>query len=111
TLLSNGKVLVAGGDNGTSISSAQLYNPATGTWQATAPLSVPRSDHNATVLQNGLVLITGGFGNSGPYLASSELYNPTNETWAPTGPLNTGRYGHTATLLSNGKVLVAGGLG
>src|ERR1035441_2492280 len=49
TVLQNGKVLVAGGDNNVSgpLSSAELYDPATGTWTVTGSLSTPR-EHKAT---------------------------------------------------------------
>ena len=114
TLLLNGKVLVTGGMGyvGYSwyhISSAELYNPATGTWMTTGPMNIARSDHTATLLPNGRVLVVGGQTTDYSPIANSELNNPTTGTWAATGMLATGRAGHTATLLPNGKVLVAGG--
>jgi len=108
TLLPNGKVLVAGGAIGyTPLASAELYDPATGTWTATESLHTARFFHTATLLPNGKVLVAGGAGNG--YLASAELYDPATETWTATGSLHTARDLHTATLLPNGKVLVAGG--
>ena len=78
-------------------------------WQATGSLITGRTDHTATLLDNGQVLVAGGYGAAG-YLASAELYDPVTKTWSATnGPLATARSGHTATLLSNGQVLVAGG--
>jgi hypothetical protein len=75
-LLSNGKVLVAGGvGTGTPaplLSVAELYDPATGTFTATGPMTTTREAHTATALQNGKVLIAGGVGAG--YLASAELY-------------------------------------
>jgi WD40 repeat protein len=112
TLLGNGKVLVAGGNDGSPnniISSSELYDPATGTWSATAAMSAPRQYHTATLLPNGKVLVAGS-GNPGNVgSASVELYDPANGTWSPTGPMVAARYEHTATLLGNGKVLVTGG--
>jgi hypothetical protein len=112
TLLPNGMVLVAAGFGGETVhaplASAELYDPATGTWTATGSLSNARYLHTATLLQNGMVLVAGGFGVSGP-LASAELYDPATGTWTATGGLNIARYSHTATLLPSGKVLVAGG--
>ena len=110
TLLNNGKVLVAGGGGGSScFASAELYDPATGTWSTTGSMNVARSGHTATLLNNGKVLVAGGTGGSLPF-ASAELYDPATGTWSTTGSMNVSRGHHTATLLNNGKVLVAGGL-
>jgi choline dehydrogenase-like flavoprotein len=115
-LLPNGQVLVAGGD-GSSVrilSSAELYDPATGTWTNASSLTTNRAGHTATLLPNGTVLVAGGFNlinGCGNLLSSAELYNPATGTWTATGSLTTARDGHTATLLPNGKVLVAVGNG
>ena len=115
TLLPNGQVLVAGGfNNGSELASAELFNPATGSWTPTGKLNTPRDSHTATLLPNGQVLVAGGNGNgsgSGSYLASVELFNPATGSWTPTGNLNILRAYQTATLLPNGQVLVAGGDG
>src|SRR5439155_873663 len=112
TLLLNGKVLVTGGNSdggiAVAIASAELYDPANGTWTATGSLITARFNHTATLLPNGKVLVAAGIDGSNN-LASAELYDPASGTWTATGTLNTGRFGHTATLLSNGKVLAAGG--
>ena len=81
--------------------------PLTYTWVATNSLSTGRSDHMATLLPNGKVLVAGGY--AGNALASAELYDPATGTWTPTGNLITPRYTSTAILLPNGNVLVAGG--
>jgi hypothetical protein len=108
-LLPNGKVLVAGGFTDVPwSSSAELNDPATGSWTATASLSIGRQFPTATLLPNGKVLVAGGFNNfSG--VAIAELYDPANGSWTATGSLNTGRWFHSAALLLNGKVLVASG--
>ena len=110
TLLPNGKVLVAGGapDGVASFSSAELYDPAAGTWAVTGSLNVPREIHTATLLPSGKVLVAGGF-NGSSYVSIAELYDPAAGTWAITGSLNAARWRHAAILLTNGQVLVAGG--
>jgi uncharacterized delta-60 repeat protein len=109
TLLPNGKVLVVGGNNSSDspIASAELYDPASGTWSATSPLSSSRAFHTATLLPNGKVLVAGGY--NGSYLASAELYDPATGTWTSTGSLATARAYHTTTLLPNGKVIISAG--
>jgi hypothetical protein len=107
TLLKNGLVLIAGG---LYLASAELYNPATGTFTPTGNMNSERAYHTATLLSNGMVLMAGGYGPLADPLASAELYNPAKGTFTlTTGALNTARYQHTATLLSNGMVLMAGG--
>ena len=76
----------------------------------TGSLNTARQFHTATLLDNGLVLVAGGFNSSGA-LASAELYDPTSGTFTPTGNLNLARGQHTATLLQNGNVLIVGGSG
>jgi hypothetical protein len=120
-LLPNGKVLVTGGTGLTPaqsstvpfdpvLASAEIYDPATGTWTPTGSLGQPRESHTATLLADGRVLVAGGdnyFG--GVFPTSAEVYDPDAGKWSPTLPLVSGRLEHIAALLPNGKVLVAGG--
>lgn len=78
---------------------------------ATGSLATGRSQHTATLLPNGKVLVAGGLDGSQQILQSAEIYDPIAGTWSPTGGLITARYDHTATLLANGKVMVTGGGG
>jgi galactose oxidase-like protein len=114
TLLTDGRVLVAGGCGvlddfvcftGTGLASAELYNPAAGTWSATGSMSIARIDHTATRLLDGRVLVAGG--DSGG--TSSELYDPATGTWSRTGSTSVGSFGSVATRLVDGRVLVSGG--
>jgi hypothetical protein len=113
TLLNNGMVLIAGGYNSTlggfNVASAELYDPATQTFAKTGNLNNPRDLHTATLLNDGTVLIAGGYGISAGTFSSAELYNPTTGSFTLTGSLNIARNDHTATLLNNGMVLIAGG--
>src|SRR5437762_585104 len=101
TVLPNGTVLVVGGYDGTnSLASAELYDPAAGTWSATGSFRIARYYHTATLLPNGTVLVVGG--NDGTNsLASAELYDSANGAWSATGNLGTVHDYHTATLLTN----------
>jgi len=111
TLLPNGKVLVVGGaaeDRGTVYwASAEIYDPAAGRWEPTGKMGQPRAGHTATLLPNGMVLVSGGY-NQGGFLSSAELYDPDSGVWTVTGDMHSARAGHTATLLADGHVLVAG---
>jgi hypothetical protein len=110
SLLPSGKVLVAGGIGSRgSLSSAELYDPATGTWARTGSLGTSREGNTQTLLPSGKVLVAGGFHHGNNYLSSAELYDPATGTWTTTGSMSVARDFHSATLLPSGKVLVAGG--
>jgi len=75
-----------------------------GTFSATGPMTTPRSQHSATLLTDGRVLIVGG-----AFLASAEIYDPSTSAFSATGSMSTPRWQHTSTLLPDGRVLIAGG--
>jgi Kelch motif/Galactose oxidase, central domain len=107
TLLIDGRVLVVGGDttlNGDATATAEMYEPATGTWTTVAPTVLIHSKQTATRLQDGTVLVAGGTGT-----AFAETYEPATGRWTATGSMSAVRTDHTATLLPDGRVLVAGG--
>jgi hypothetical protein len=115
TLLPDGKVLIVGGElfdnnNGeyAALTSAELYDPAAGTFAATGGMAVARGFPVTTLLPSGKVLVAGGSDGANA-LASAELYDPAAGSFATTGNLTTVRESHTATLLPSGKTLVAGG--
>ncbi len=110
TLLPDGKVLVTGGLDydfpQRDLKSAELYDPATGTWSQTGDMAMKRLWHTATLLPNGKVLVVGG---SGRAQYDSEVYDPNSGTWSFTGALPRAIFSQTATLLQDGQVLIAGG--
>ena len=109
TLLPNGKVLCAGGYNGSYLASAEEFDATTGAWAATGPMTTPRYVFTASLLPSGQVLAAGGFDGFN-LRRSAELYDPATGTWRETGSLLTPRYAFIATMLRDGKVLAAGGL-
>ena len=111
TLLSSGKILITGGVNESAVlSSAVLYDPATGLITPTGAMSAARENHTSTLLPDGRVLVTGGEDQNGAAQQSAELYDPTAGTFSltPVG-MRIARTQHTATLLDDGTVLVVGG--
>ena len=121
TVLRNGDVLIAGGEDahGTAQASAELYDAASGKFVAVGSMKSARREHRATLLPDGNVLITGGIDSQEQVLATAELYHPATRKFSETTAafpasgtaMNEGRSQHTAALLSNGQVLIAGGTG
>jgi hypothetical protein len=125
----NGKVLITGGDDGTSNNNASgnttattlIFDPATNTLSAGPNMSTARDSHSATALDDGRVLIAGGEQLSAPstYIAlnSAEIFDPTLPAcspstlgcMAPVPSMADARFSDGAVLLGNGKVLIAGG--
>jgi hypothetical protein len=87
TPLGDGTVLIAGSQVvrfvDIAIASAELYDPATGTFSRTGDMTTARFGHTATLLLDGTVLIAGGWGLGGQGLASAELYKPPAPVPAP----------------------------
>lgn len=111
TLLDDGRVLAAGGDEPPG-RTAELLDPDNMTWAETAPMVTPRRAHTATLLATGRVLVVGGERHDTSFqpTASAELFDPTSGTWQQVAPMSVARASHTATLLATGHVLVAGGV-
>ncbi|ABF42596.1 Kelch domain protein [Candidatus Koribacter versatilis Ellin345] len=115
TKLQDGTYLLVGGSTGTStpgftsVAAAEIYDPVAEHFTLTTG-SMPegRVQHAATLLNNGKVLITGGY-NIG-VSDSAMLYDPSTQTFtAVPGGMVYPRWSHTSTLLSNGRVLIVGG--
>jgi hypothetical protein len=118
TMLQDGRILIAGGHSGRRSTivihnSAEIYDPATGTFTATGDMTARRHKHDAVLLLEGKVLINGGSDerdDMGAY-TSVEIYNPVIGRFTAIGEMPTIRYKHpgTSILLPSGKVLIAGG--
>ena len=107
--LQDGRVLVVGGrsrSDNTLTTSAELYDPATGTWSAAGSISKPLVA--ATLLRDGKVLVLVGREDGGP--RSAEVYDPASGTWTATGKMDPGaeESDDTFTVLRDGRVLLAG---
>jgi hypothetical protein len=124
SLLLNGKVLVAGGEQEDTgrFNSARLYDPASGLFLPTGSMMRARANHTATLLPDGSVLMAGGESQNCDFDGASiscwfsgtessmELYDPVQGVFTNAGNMSASRELHTATLLNNGDVLIAGGL-
>ena len=107
--LPDGRVLVAGGYNGTDdIATAQVFNPGTGSFSPVGSLLTARDSAATAPLPDGRVLVAGGFGD-GNVLMSSEIFNPQTNTFSPGPPLPDAKYGAPGVAISNGRVLIPGG--
>ena len=108
--LSDGRVLVAGGidGSGNATASAEVYDPSTNAWTAVAPMANARAFATAAPLSNDRVLVAGGDVGGAPS-ASAEIYDGNSGTWSPAAPMEYPRAQPTATTLSDGTVWVIGG--
>jgi hypothetical protein len=104
-------VLLVGGKASTiALKTAELFNPADGSFTATAGTpQQARLLHSATFLNSGKVLLAGGMSGA---TGSAELYDPSSDSFSTTGDLRTARsLQSTATPLFTGSILLAGGTG
>ena len=75
TLLNNGKVLLAGGEDlARTVSTVELLDPNLASLSSTGSLVTQRKGHTATLLKDGRVLVTGGTDSNGVALATAEIY-------------------------------------
>jgi protein kinase-like protein/Kelch motif protein len=117
--LANGEVLVATGSHGPPtctryLSSAELYNPATGQWTYTGSTLVPRESATAIRLADGRVLLAGGYNGGGSACTDtdpvdSEIYNPATGQWSFAANLPHGWLGGAMVLLPDHRVLMVDG--
>jgi Kelch motif len=115
--LADGRVLVAGGVDPTNLNvrvildSAEIFDPAAGTFSLTGSMTTPRVGAAAAPLPDGGVLVAGGDGiQSTGALKTAEIFDPSTGTFTPTGDMTVPRSLPAAAPLPDGRVLVAGGV-
>ena len=123
--LNDGRVLIVGGKSGKVIvgmrtlasmaplNTAEIYDPELGTFIRTGDMSAPHYLATATTLDNGNVLVVGGWTIRGPIVVGmrdAEVFMPETNVFSHVGQTNVARLTNTATLLNDGEVLIAGGL-
>jgi hypothetical protein len=100
--VANGVITTVAGGGSTPV----LMARSGGTFSTTGSMSVGRNGSTATLLDNGKVLVAGGFAST--YTASAELYDPVTGTFSATGDMTSALGGTSATLLPDGRVLIVG---
>ena len=97
TLLPDGTVLVAGGNDGlSSLTSAEVYDPVTQSWTAVPSMMTARAEHAATSLSNGYVLVSGGLDSTDNPTSGAELYVWAYPLASPCSADNECQSGHCA---------------
>ena len=116
TVLVDGRVLFSGGctlpgcDGFDRGQASELFDPAIQLFRVGPQMTTPRAGHTATLLDDGRVLLVGGYSGEGQLaLASAEVFDPATNAFRAVGELSGGRADHTATVLPDGGVLIAGG--
>ena len=113
------------GDPSPSLDSAEIYDPATGSWDFTGSMLTARywggDDHvsqgDLIPLADSRILTAGGISRdcnnwytcSSIYLDVAETYDPVTGIWTATGHLTTPRGARRVVLLGDGTVLAIGG--
>ena len=116
--LPDGRILVAGTSqvpygNPRGALSSEVFDPETGAWTLTSPMTEPRTNHSLTLLTDGTVLAAGGNDPRETMhvpLASTEIFDPATDTWTAGPDLAHARSEHTANLMPDGSVLFIGGV-
>lgn len=117
-------IYIGGGSPPTAVAELIDFSQPAPRWIPTKPpMKFPRRQHNATILADGTVLVTGGTrsGGGGPPenfnnldpgqpVHIAELWDPATDRWTELAAETVDRcYHSTAVLLPDGRVLSAGG--
>mgnify|MGYP000089838327 CR=1 FL=1 len=117
--LPSGKVLAVGGGSGSYatnpnfadiLTSAELYDPSTGSWMETAPTARARAFHTLSALPDGRAIVVAGVNEMETSFADAEIFDPAAGLWStvPSMP-SQDRFRHATCVLADGRVLVAAG--
>jgi hypothetical protein len=110
--LADGKVFVGGGTSEAGgVKSAEIYDPATGTFTSVPDMPESRSDVNAALLPNGNVLVIGGYNSGSGHLRSAVIYNISTSSWSTVSSQMqiAHNYGAAIVTLTDGRIFIAGG--
>lgn len=109
-----GKIYVFGGSPEShgygSLTTVEIYDPATDTWTTGEPMPTARTGHKAVTGPDGRIYLIGGYSlDHGGHLNVLEIYDPAANTWTTGSPMPTARQQFGAALGANGKIYVIGG--
>jgi N-acetylneuraminic acid mutarotase len=112
-VLADGRVLVVGGASSVSSGSphadGEVYDPDTNTWTLTGATNAARTNAIAALLDDGRVLVAGGFNGAAASFDTAEVYDPAANAWSPVASMQNARSGPASVVLDDGRVLVFGG--
>ncbi len=111
--LGDGRVLVVGqsmdSDGEHVATSAELFDPASGTWRKADGLDKIRTEFALVPLVDGRALVVGGRNTSDESFSSAWAFDPATEHWSKVGLMDKARAAPAVAVLPDGRVLVAGG--
>eukprot|EP01044_Picomonas_judraskeda_P041828 COSAG03_NODE_21241_length_307_cov_0.658654_1_plen_101_part_11 len=85
------RVLVAGGFDGSSLNTAEVYDPQSNSWSSVAPMGTKRFGAVGVVLPGPRVLVVGGYDGSSYLSTAAEVYDPQSNSWSSVAPMGTKR--------------------
>jgi N-acetylneuraminic acid mutarotase len=112
--MNNGKVLViAAGDltytDPVPQKTAEVYDSATDSWTVTGNLTTGRMNAEAILLDDGKVMVAGGYSIGTGYLNAVEVYDLETNSWSVTASMAYAKTGFSLIRLPNGNVIAVGG--
>jgi hypothetical protein len=107
--LPDGRVLIAGGYNGSQdVATAEVFNPSSGSFSPVGSMATAREEPGTAPLPDGRILVAGGFSNTGS-VNSTEIFDPKTNAFSPGPTFPEAKYGIATAVVSGGRILFAGG--